>query len=244
VKGLIEVLIRPGDGRLVALGLHVAVGVRRLPDRGRQQLHLQVRIGEHWHQTFGFPREWYQRVPTSELGCAALERLYNAGLDVCEVFGVLPDTALLGRGTWRQMTPNTARGVAKILRSLRRALEAVEAAQPFDVEFGAHAEDGEAFMRTWSYADFLTRWIPSYLDQCARTRSGVVAMGKPRDLGLRACAVRLDALVRQRTDRAADADVGAVLKAAFPDRFHREAAAEDDHAEAFRDLVRRGRRKR
>jgi hypothetical protein len=216
-------------------------------------------------------RGWFERVVLSEEAREVLAHLYASGIGLREIFTPLTQTAMYGRGTWRYMKPTTARRAAQTLRALRPVLEAIEAARPHNVSFKATSrtytdeelwtgtyedvdgwaacwsfDDGElwAGCLCWSVAPYVSEWLPRYLEACASQRTGVVAVGRPKDHVLRWCAATLDELVRTRTGTSDHHGIGVLLKAAFPKRFHRQAADGADHADAVRDLIRRRRRRR
>jgi hypothetical protein len=226
------------------------------------------------------PWSWVQRVVDDEPAREKLEELYWRDIDppeacapdcpacsagtgphrrrdltrpalVVAIFTTLGRAALHGRGRWRYMKPSVARRYAQALRTLRGALEAVEAAAPYAVTFKATSGDADCGAITWSVTTYACEWIPAYLEACVESQAGVVTVGQPKDRVLWRCAAALDALVRERTGHPADATIGYLLKAAFPTRFHnrrdrdgRRPTLGDDHADAVRELIRRAQGKR
>jgi len=220
----------------------------------KEQVARQVQVRKYLWKTSQIPWDWCKRVVLSEPACAALEHFYEAGIELREVFHILGQAALYGRGTWRHMKPSAARQLALVLRSVRPGLEAIEAAKPYDIRFRAMWGDADRGAVVHSFALFMSDWLPRYLDQCADGGVGVVTPGQRKDRVLQRCAGELATLVEQAIDSALReqhyADIGALLKAAFPERFHTRpykgvpVAAEDDHADAARDVIRRARGKR
>jgi hypothetical protein len=178
---------------------------------------------------------WLSRVASADGGArAALERLYARGVNSRDVVGLLAGARLSRKAA--QLSPTAARRAARDLRGLRRILEDVEAARPFEVMFQARAGATERGATTWSLASYMTRWVPEYLDACASGKvRGLVAVegGRPADRVMQRCAQELARL------GADPAEIGALLFAAFPRRFHAGTAEDDDHSEAARALLRR-----
>lgn len=208
------------------------------------QVVRQIQVRKHLWKVHKLPWDWCRRVVMSDAACEALERLYGAGIEPREVFKILGRAAFHGRGTWRHMKPSAAQRAGLALRSLRSVLEAVEAARPYAVTFKAMAGNEEHGAAVFSFALFASDWLPRYLEWCAEQKTGVVAEGRPKDRVLQHCAADLDELVRKHTGKADHAAIGTLLKAAFPRRFHKGAADDDDHADAVRDLIRRAQGKR
>jgi hypothetical protein len=179
---------------------------------------------------------------------AALERLYDAGVEPRAILDVLARGHLAIVGTRRyRLSPRMAQRAAATLREMRPVLEAVEALRPYDVvAFKAMAGTTEKGAVTWSVADYVSDWLPRYLQACARGAvvGGIVVNGRPTERALQRCAGALGRLIRVRTGRASYPELGALLFAAFPDHFHSAKTETDDHAEAARALLARARRRR
>jgi hypothetical protein len=209
----------------------------------RPPFEAQLEVCRLAHSLWG--ERWLARIvkPESE-GRAALERLYADGIRPTEVVGLLVH-ARFAVGA-RRLSPNGARRAAVGLRAFRAVLEAVEQAPPCQVTFKAMAGDEERGAITWSLSQYVGDWVPQYLDAAADgiVKTPLIVKGRQADRGLRRCAQRLLKLIQERTGRLSYADVGALLHAAFPKRFHRGAADGDDHEDAVRDLIRRARGKR
>jgi hypothetical protein len=209
-------------------------------ERVYQQLFLGKENAEQ-----GYPRKsrWLRRLLAAEgEGRLALERLYGAGVDPGEVLEILVHTRFT-IGAARRLSPSGARRAAAALQVLRPVFEAVEQSPPCQITFKAMAGDDNRFTITWSFAEFNSTWLPRYLEACADqgATSSLIVTSRLSDRALRRCADALDRLIRERTGRPGDADLGALLHAAFPRHFHRRAADGDDHAEAARSLLRRAR---
>jgi hypothetical protein len=175
----------------------------------------------------------------------ALERLYANDVAPEEVLEILgPAQLAVGGARRRRVSPTQALRDARELRALRRTLEALEVADPFQVTFRASWGDETRGGITWSWAQFLSDWLPRYLESCASNKIGVVTIGRPADQALRRCAERLADLIQTRTGQTGYAELGTLLFAAFPRHFHRLTQGRitteaDDHADAARALLRR-----
>jgi hypothetical protein len=191
---------------------------------------------------------WLDRVVAPEGAArAALEHLYEAGVEPRAILDVLARGHLASVGTRHyRLSPRTAQRTAATLREMRRVLEAVEALRPYDVlAFKAMAGTAEQGAVTWSVADYMSDWVPRYLEACARgdIKAGIVVNGRPAERALQRCGGALGKLIRDRTGRASYPELGALLFAAFPGHFHADATETDDHAEAARALLERARRR-
>lgn len=181
---------------------------------------------------------------------AALERLDADGIAPREILDVLArGHGAIGRTRRHRLSPREAQRAATTLRGLRRVLEALEAVRPYDVGFKAMGGTAEQGAVTWSVADYVSDWVPRYLEACARgdVTTGIVGNGRPADRAVRWCAETLGKLIRARTGRPGYPELGALLFAAFPRHFHprtqgRITTDADDHADAARALLRRAER--
>jgi hypothetical protein len=185
---------------------------------------------------------WLEAVAAPEGAArAALERLNPLGIEPRVILGVLQRARRVPRAP--RLSPTAAARAARDFRAWASVLEQVEAARPFPLTFQARTRcrclepaGDERGAVTWSLADYVARWLPEYLEAGARgTVTGLVARsgGAVPDRGVRWAAQQLAHL------GATDHEVGALLFAAFPHRFHRTAVEGDDHTDAARALLRR-----